>query len=52
LDGYKYALVGGMINDNEKPRQAALRELLEETGLVMENPDEDLVSLGKYRVQV
>ncbi len=52
IDIPAFALVGGLINTGESPAQAARRELLEETGLEVSDDKQDMVSLGKYRVQV
>ena len=42
------ALVGGLFNENESALDCAIRELLEETGLIAE----EMINLGRYRVQV
>ena len=42
------ALVGGLFNENETALECAIRELLEETGLIAE----EMINLGRYRVQV
>lgn len=44
VDGITLATVGGMIERDEEPLEAAKRELLEETGYAAE----EWVSLGKY----
>ncbi len=44
VEGTTLATVGGMIEDNEDPLDAAKRELLEETGFASDN----WVSFGKY----
>jgi ADP-ribose pyrophosphatase YjhB (NUDIX family) len=48
LDKPAYATIGGLFNKGETATECAMRELLEETGLVTK----ELISLGKYRVQV
>lgn len=48
LEREYFALIGGLFNEGETGLQCAQRELLEETGLEAE----ELIDLGKYRVQV
>jgi ADP-ribose pyrophosphatase len=48
LEKQYYAAIGGLFNEGETGEQCAKRELLEETGLEAE----ELIGLGKYRVQV
>ena len=47
LDGYYYALIGGLFEKGESALECAKRELLEEAGL-----EADMKSLGAYRVGV
>ncbi len=48
LEKAYYAAIGGLFNIGDTPVGCAQRELLEETGLEAE----EMVSLGRYRVQV
>jgi ADP-ribose pyrophosphatase YjhB (NUDIX family) len=48
LDRPRFAVVGGLFNDGESPKDCAKRELEEELGLVAT----EMVNLGAYRVQV
>jgi ADP-ribose pyrophosphatase YjhB (NUDIX family) len=45
IEGSTYAIVGGLIEAGEQPREAAMRELKEELGMV----SDQWVDLGSYR---
>ncbi len=47
-DPGKYSLWGGGVEQGETPEQAAVREVLEETGVIISI--DDLVSLTKFKV--
>lgn len=46
IESFQLELPGGGLHDKEDPKEAALRELKEETGLSVENPEENMIHVA------